>query len=77
MYRDSQLGTSFQINKLAPDGKKMAVASTINGNFNGPFCNAPGAAGRKATDVPVVAFLREAVEGLDVIGSTRPSFVMR
>src|ERR671914_760998 len=45
-----------KIKKFAGEGKKTAVISTINGDYNVPFYKELGNQGLKATDVPVVAF---------------------
>ena len=56
-----------KIKKLAGEGKKTAVVSTINGDANVPFYKELGNAGLKATDVPVVAFSvgEEELRGVD------------
>ena len=56
-----------KIKKVAGEGKKTAVVSTINGDSNVPFYKELGNAGLKATDVPVVAFSvgEEELRGVD------------
>ena len=56
-----------KIKKFASEGKKTAVVSTINGDYNVPFYKELGNAGLKATDVPVVAFSvgEEELRGVD------------
>jgi urea transport system substrate-binding protein len=55
------------IKKFAVAGKRTAVVSTINGDFNVPFYKELANQGLKATDVPVVAFSvgEEELRGID------------
>jgi urea transport system substrate-binding protein len=55
------------IKKFGSQGKKTAVASTINGDANVPFYKELGIQGVKAKDIPVIAFSvgEEELAGID------------